>query len=803
MGIQGLLPLLKSIQQPICISELAGSTMGVDVYCWLHKGAYGCAFELAQGNDSNVYINYVMRRVNMMLYYKVKPILVFDGGYLPSKSEKEAERRQRRSEYKSQGLEHLKSGNKTQASECFQKSIDITPEMALNVMKACRAKGVDCIVAPYEADAQLAYLMKAGITKCTISEDSDLLVYGCEKVIFKMDANGAGLMIDLNQLPKLEGLRMDGFTQQKFREMCILSGCDYLQSVKGMGLITAHKMLRKHSSVKKLIGTLRLNTKMSVPRDYEKRFEKAEQTFLYQIVFDPNTNKLLPLNPLPDDIDPKNLNFAGHCLKWKQEDALDLAVGNLNPLTGTRIGNFDLTKALSTDENGKNTSSEKEKSSSMKTSFCPQVKKPQSALSSKTRYEAEKNLNGVIRETKSSEKASSQFVTPVKSKRPRTKSADERQQDSSKLARLYLTTTDEMTVDVKFELTEPSSESAPQFQTSVQPQLKIKRNNPFRSPLVRKPQAQSEQVVSRYCGLAGMEVMMNEPSLTTDDGSKTTSEDSSNEAGEDTATEEKEQNSERSTSSHEEHPNFNEQEDADLQESGYLSSSQTTENSSPANPKVTTNSPPLHNHSPPLQSPPPSPPNFPPLPTFLTTPKSRNNTKRKLTKKKLITSQMSLDTFAFKKNRVTTEDSKTEASGTSPKRTVLAACSPPNYEMEKKYNEYQEDKMEGEDKKENYNGLLKHGQNEVENISHRIQEKSKINAKFCDTLAKTQPKLLGVRNKPTTGLGRCRAVGLSRPRENNKDTTNKTNNTLAPLFNYFSYQSRDRTSREHVITLQK
>ena len=50
---------------------------------------------------------------------------------------------------------------------------------------------------------------------------------------------------------------------------------------------------------------------MSVPRDYETRFEKAEQTFLYQIVFDPNTNKLLPLNPLPDDIDPKNLNFAG------------------------------------------------------------------------------------------------------------------------------------------------------------------------------------------------------------------------------------------------------------------------------------------------------------------------------------------------------------------------------------------------------------------------------------------------------------------------------------------------------------
>ena len=50
------------------------------------------------------------------------------------------------------------------------------------IFKECRKKGVDCIVAPYEADAQLAYLMKAGITQAIISEDSDLLVYGCQKV---------------------------------------------------------------------------------------------------------------------------------------------------------------------------------------------------------------------------------------------------------------------------------------------------------------------------------------------------------------------------------------------------------------------------------------------------------------------------------------------------------------------------------------------------------------------------------------------------------------------------------------------
>ena len=49
--------------------------------------------------------------------------------------------------------------------------------------QAARAQGVDCLVAPYEADAQLAYLSKAGIVQAVITEDSDLLAFGCKKVL--------------------------------------------------------------------------------------------------------------------------------------------------------------------------------------------------------------------------------------------------------------------------------------------------------------------------------------------------------------------------------------------------------------------------------------------------------------------------------------------------------------------------------------------------------------------------------------------------------------------------------------------
>ena len=50
-------------------------------------------------------------------------------------------------------------------------------------VQECRKVGVECVVAPYEADSQLAYLSKESIVDLVITEDSDLLVFGCKKVV--------------------------------------------------------------------------------------------------------------------------------------------------------------------------------------------------------------------------------------------------------------------------------------------------------------------------------------------------------------------------------------------------------------------------------------------------------------------------------------------------------------------------------------------------------------------------------------------------------------------------------------------
>jgi exonuclease-1 len=48
-------------------------------------------------------------------------------------------------------------------------------------MQALKSEGVSFVVAPYEADAQMAYLARSGQVQLVVTEDSDLLAYGCPR----------------------------------------------------------------------------------------------------------------------------------------------------------------------------------------------------------------------------------------------------------------------------------------------------------------------------------------------------------------------------------------------------------------------------------------------------------------------------------------------------------------------------------------------------------------------------------------------------------------------------------------------
>lgn len=54
-----------------------------------------------------------------------------------------------------------------------------------------------------------------------------------------------------------------------------------------------------------------LKMNLAVPEQYIEGFIRANNTFLYQLVFDPVRRKVVPLNPYPEHIDPVTLTYAG------------------------------------------------------------------------------------------------------------------------------------------------------------------------------------------------------------------------------------------------------------------------------------------------------------------------------------------------------------------------------------------------------------------------------------------------------------------------------------------------------------
>ena len=76
-----------------------------------------------------------MHRVRLLRHHGICPYLVFDGGPLPAKQGTEAERRQRREENLSRANALAAQGKQSQAREYYVKCIDVTPQMAYQLIK--------------------------------------------------------------------------------------------------------------------------------------------------------------------------------------------------------------------------------------------------------------------------------------------------------------------------------------------------------------------------------------------------------------------------------------------------------------------------------------------------------------------------------------------------------------------------------------------------------------------------------------------------------------------------------------------
>merc|ERR1711972_365614 len=125
-----------------------------------------------------------------------------------------------------------------------------TREQNEQVKKLLTLMGIPIIDAPSEAEATCAALCRDGKVYAAATEDADCLTFGTKVLVRNlMAAESQGKQImEINLERILEQLNI---TMDQFIDFCILSGCDYCDTLKGVGPATAIRLLIQHGTLEK------------------------------------------------------------------------------------------------------------------------------------------------------------------------------------------------------------------------------------------------------------------------------------------------------------------------------------------------------------------------------------------------------------------------------------------------------------------------------------------------------------------------------------------------------------------------
>ena len=146
----------------------------------------------------------------------------------------------------------------------------------------------------------------------------DALTFGTNKLLRHLTFSQAKKVpiMEFNLNKVLDGL---GFNMGQFIDLCILCGCDYTNSIRGIGPKKAYDGIKKYGTIEKFIKTLD-KKKYIVNDDF--KFNEARELFR-----NPDVNK--------------NLDELKNTLKWKspnENELIEFLVNN-NNLSKERVLN--------------------------------------------------------------------------------------------------------------------------------------------------------------------------------------------------------------------------------------------------------------------------------------------------------------------------------------------------------------------------------------------------------------------------------------------------------------------------------
>tara|TARA_B100000424_G_C22944758_1_gene502812 strand:+ start:2986 stop:3924 length:939 start_codon:yes stop_codon:yes gene_type:complete len=209
--------------QKINLYELSHKKIVVDTSIYMYR---------FMGENALLENFYLM--ISIFRKYDIIPLFVFDGKPPKEKEDlliqrkidkKNAEEKylQLEEKYKNETNEDEKEKIQEYMEKLKKNFIRITFKDIENVKFLIQSYGVSYIEAPGEADKLCAKLVMKKKAYACLSEDMDMFVYGCNRVLRYLSLlKSNAILYDLSNI--LKELQIDF---QEFRNICILSGTDY------------------------------------------------------------------------------------------------------------------------------------------------------------------------------------------------------------------------------------------------------------------------------------------------------------------------------------------------------------------------------------------------------------------------------------------------------------------------------------------------------------------------------------------------------------------------------------------------
>ena len=283
MGITGLTKLLGD-QAPSSMKEneiknYFGRKVAIDASMSIYQFLIAVRSDGSQltneAGETTSHLMGLFYRTIRMVENGIKPCYVFDGKPPSLKSGELAKRTERREEAQKALDQATEQGDTENIDKFSRRLVKVTRQHNEECKRLLKLMGIPYVDAPCEAEAQCAELVKGGKVYATATEDMDSLTFGTNILLRHLTFSEARKMPiqEFHYSKVLDELEL---TQDQFIDLCILMGCDYCDSIRGIGPVTAIKLIRQHKSIENILENIDPK-KHSVPENW--LYKEARQLF--------------------------------------------------------------------------------------------------------------------------------------------------------------------------------------------------------------------------------------------------------------------------------------------------------------------------------------------------------------------------------------------------------------------------------------------------------------------------------------------------------------------------------------------